>query len=31
MGSSGAGHSVPGRSMGYKLHFGRSRVADDDE
>lgn len=31
MGSSGSSRSVPGRSMGYKLNFGRSRITDDDE
>lgn len=31
MGSSGTSRGIPGRSMGYKLHFGRSRVTDDDD
>jgi hypothetical protein len=31
MGSSGTTRGIPGRSMGYKLHFGRSRITDDDE
>lgn len=31
MGSSGTTRGIPGRTMGYKLHFGRSRVTDDDD
>ncbi|KAL4222426.1 ATP-dependent RNA helicase ddx42 [Mactra antiquata] len=31
MGSSGTTRNVPGRSMGYKLHFGRSRIQDEDD
>ncbi|WAQ94701.1 hypothetical protein MAR_007172 [Mya arenaria] len=31
MGSSGGSRAMPGRTAGYKLKFGRSRVADDDD